>query len=240
MYKAVFLDLDNTIFSFDEMYKKTSHEALNQVIGIQELGLAFPSFYETFRSIADELYFEYEKGKRTMDSYRDERWIRTFKHFKIPIEQDKMKELNEYIVSNYLDHVEPFTGAREFLQRLQERYRVGLITNGPVEMQLAKLGKMNMMSYFEKDLVIISEEIGVSKPDPRIFQQALARAGMTAEEAVHMGDSMKHDIVGANGIGMASALIHTEKTDLANQVPTYHFRDFFDAAEVFFNKVENV
>ncbi|MEW9667744.1 HAD family hydrolase [Ammoniphilus sp. 3BR4] len=234
MYKAVFLDLDNTIFSFDEMYKKTSHEALQQVIGIGRLGIPFDPFYETFRSIADELYFEYEKGLRTMDSYRDERWLRTFEHFQIPLSDATMSQLNEYIVTQYLRHVEPYSGAREFLHKLQKQSRVGLITNGPVEMQMAKLEKMDLRSYFEENLLVISEEVGASKPDPRIFHSALSKAGISPTDAVHIGDSIKHDIIGANGIGMASALIHTPADTVTHQAPTYHFQDFSEASEAFF------
>lgn len=234
MYKAVFLDLDNTIFSFDEMYKKTSLEALNQVIGIERLGIPVETFYDTFRSIADELYFEYEKGLRTMDSYRDERWLRTFEHFRVPMSDATMDQLNEYIVTQYLKHVEPYSGAREFLDKLQKHCRVGLITNGPVEMQLSKLDKMDLRSFFEEDLVVISEEVGVSKPDPRIFHTALSKAGISSADALHIGDSMKHDIIGANGIGMASALIHT-RVHGAHQAPTYYFQDFYQASKIIFN-----
>ncbi len=231
MYKVVFLDLDNTLFSFDNMYQKVSQQALHHVIGLNKLGVPFDVFYDQFRSIADQLYFEVEKGHRTMDSYRDERWIQTFKSFQIPVDHDMMSQLNEIIISNYLEFVEPYEGAKEFLELLQERYRVGIITNGSVEMQRAKLERMNLLPFFEEKLIIISEEVGVSKPDPVIFHSALACAGIAPSEAVHFGDSLHHDIKGANLVGMSSALIHTEVSD--QQLPTYRFQDFFDATKGF-------
>lgn len=231
MYKVVFLDLDNTLFSFDNMYKNVSRQALQEVIGLDQLGTSFDYFYSQFRSIADHLYFEVEKGQRTMDSYRDERWLQTFKSFQIPVNHVMMSQLNEIIISNYLEFVEPYEGAREFLELLQERYRVGLITNGTVDMQRAKLERMNLLSFFEEKLIIISEEIGVSKPDPVIFHSALQSAGISPSEAVHFGDSIHHDIKGANLVGMSSALIHTEVSD--HQLPTYRFQDFFDATKGF-------
>ncbi|WP_134700485.1 HAD family hydrolase [Ammoniphilus sp. YIM 78166] len=234
MYKVVFLDLDNTLFSFDNMYEKVSQQALQHVIGLNQLGISFDVFYDQFRSIADQLYFEVEKGQRSMDSYRDERWIRTFKSFQIPVDHDMMNQLNKFIISNYLEFVEPYEGAKEFLGLLQERYRVGLITNGAVDMQRAKLERMNMLPFFEEKLIVISEEVGVSKPDPGIFHSALTSAGISPTEAVHFGDSIHHDIKGANLVGMSSALIHTEVSD--QQLPTYRFQDFFDATKGFLNE----
>jgi HAD superfamily hydrolase (TIGR01549 family) len=231
MYKTVFLDLDNTIFSFDQMYENTSCEAIEQIIGFDKFGVGFEEFYRKFREIADILYFQYEEGKRTIESYHDERWIQTLKHFNVPITPRLLVELNDFIQENYLQYVEPYAGAEDFLQKLSHSYSVGLITNGPVDMQMSKLIKMDLVQWFDPNLIIISEQIGVSKPHPKIFIKALENAGIDASRALHLGDSVKHDIYGANYIGMDSALIHgVPHPELAS--PTYQFRDFFEANKI--------
>lgn len=237
-YKTIFLDLDNTLFSFDDMYKMVSKAAIEQIMGNQGMNLPFEDFYLTFRRIADELYGEYEMGERTMDSYRDERWLRTFAYHQIPFTDDTLSELNQYIISNYLGYVKPYDGVQHFLDHLSKQYSLGLITNGPVEMQMSKLQAMNLLPFFDSKLIIISEKLGVSKPSPDIFHSALKNAGAKPTEALHIGDSIKHDIAGANGVGMDSALIHSSD-GRGNVMPTYYFSDFFEAAKTLLNNRQN-
>jgi len=57
------------------------------------------------------------------------------------------------------------------------------------------------------DVVVSSAEVGLRKPDPRIFELALARVGVAADEAVHVGDHLYADILGAEAVGMYPVLI---------------------------------
>jgi putative hydrolase of the HAD superfamily len=230
-YKTVFLDLDNTLYSFDHMYEKSSYYAIEEIIGTQNLGVDFTSFYKTFRKIADTLYFEYEEGKRTIEEYQHLRWKHTFEHFKVSFTEKQNTWLNEYILAHALDFVHPFPGSLDFLIKLKNTHKVGLITNGPIDMQMAKLIKMDLLDYFDEELIIISEQVQVSKPHPFIFQTALKRARVVPKEALHIGDSVKHDIIGANKAGIDSGLIHglVKQQDVA---PTYVFKDFFEASKV--------
>ncbi len=57
------------------------------------------------------------------------------------------------------------------------------------------------------DAVVISAELGAAKPDPAIFRAALERLGATAGEAMHVGDSMEHDVAGARATGLDAVLV---------------------------------
>jgi putative hydrolase of the HAD superfamily len=57
------------------------------------------------------------------------------------------------------------------------------------------------------DAVVISAELGVAKPDPAIFRAALRRLGATADGAVHVGDSLEHDVAGARAAGLEAVLV---------------------------------
>jgi putative hydrolase of the HAD superfamily len=57
------------------------------------------------------------------------------------------------------------------------------------------------------DAVVISAELGAAKPDPAIFRAALDRLGATATEAIHVGDSVEHDIAGARAAGLEAVLV---------------------------------
>lgn len=83
---------------------------------------------------------------------------------------------------------------------------LGVITNGPADVQRAKSGLLNIDDLV--DFVIISGEFGVAKPDAEIFHEALRRAGVSAEEAVFVGDSPDLDMAGASAVGMRTVWVN--------------------------------
>jgi putative hydrolase of the HAD superfamily len=83
---------------------------------------------------------------------------------------------------------------------------IGIITNGPAEVQRAKLELLRMPQLV--DFFLISEEFGAAKPDPAIFREALRRAGVAPEEAVFVGDSPEHDMAGARAAGIPAIWVN--------------------------------
>jgi len=78
--------------------------------------------------------------------------------------------------------------------------KLGVITNGPTNWQMAKLEALGMADVF--DVVLVSETEGVSKPDPRIFARALERIGVAADMAMFVGDHPEIDVAGARDAGL--------------------------------------
>jgi putative hydrolase of the HAD superfamily len=68
------------------------------------------------------------------------------------------------------------------------------------------------------DAVVISAELGAAKPDPAIFRAALERLGATAGEAMHVGDSMEHDIAGARAAGLDAVLVARDGAEAPDDV----------------------
>jgi putative hydrolase of the HAD superfamily len=97
------------------------------------------------------------------------------------------------------------------LATLQSQYQLGLITNGASDLQREKLRKSQLEPYF--DAVIISGEVGIGKPDPTIFMQALKRLSACPEQTVMIGDSLSRDIAGAHNAGMRGILINRQDKD---------------------------
>jgi HAD superfamily hydrolase (TIGR01509 family) len=90
------------------------------------------------------------------------------------------------------------------LEELRGRFRFAVVSNanGTVRDKLRRVG---LASYFE--VILDSHEEGVEKPDPRIFQTALSRMGVTGSEAVHVGDYYHIDVVGARAAGIPAILL---------------------------------
>jgi putative hydrolase of the HAD superfamily len=81
------------------------------------------------------------------------------------------------------------------LEQLANRFILGVLTNGNADVR-----RLGLADYFQ--FALCAEELGVGKPDPHPFQEALKRGGVAAEHAVHIGDHPSDDIAGARRAGM--------------------------------------
>jgi len=95
-------------------------------------------------------------------------------------------------------------GAGELLRALAPRFRLGLIANQGAECREV-LKHSGLLDRFE--VVALSEEEGVFKPDPALFERAIGRAGVEPGRAVMIGDRLDNDIAPASGLGMATAWV---------------------------------
>jgi putative hydrolase of the HAD superfamily len=96
-------------------------------------------------------------------------------------------------------------GAAELVGSLQGHCRLGLITNGPADIQRLKLAGTGLAACFES--VVISGEVGIGKPDPDVFSLALSQLGAKAESAVMVGDTWERDVIGALDAGLSAVWI---------------------------------
>jgi HAD superfamily hydrolase (TIGR01549 family) len=97
--------------------------------------------------------------------------------------------------------------APEVVRTLSQNYKLGLITNGPTELQWGKVDYLNVRDWF--GAIVVSHDIGILKPDPRIFETALNQLGVSASQSVYVGDSVKHDIQGAHNAGLKSVWVNS-------------------------------
>ena len=91
--------------------------------------------------------------------------------------------------------VQLFAEVHPTLEILANRFQLGVITNGNADVR-----RLGLADYFQ--FALCAEELGVGKPDPKPFQEALKRAGIAAEHAVHIGDHPSDDIAGAQAAGL--------------------------------------
>ncbi|NQM12877.1 HAD-IA family hydrolase [Streptococcus suis] len=92
------------------------------------------------------------------------------------------------------------------LEKLSQNYRLGIIANQSSSVR-ELLKEWGIESYFQ--LIILSEEVGLSKPDSTIFKLALQKASTTANRVVYVGDRYDNDIVPAKSLGMRAVRLLT-------------------------------
>lgn len=111
------------------------------------------------------------------------------------------ERLTEDFFRRYADHALAFDGALQTLQALRAQgLRIGVVTNGRVAVQQAKLESLGLAPL--ADAVLISEAEGLRKPDAAIFRRALDRLGAAPHEAVHVGDHPVNDVQAARAAGL--------------------------------------
>lgn len=97
--------------------------------------------------------------------------------------------------------------AEEMLEQLADRYKIALISNTMSDQPRIILQQTGLIKYFK--VVVCSRDLGIRKPNPRIFEHVLNELGVKPEEAVHVGDSIEADMEGALNSGITPVWIRT-------------------------------
>lgn len=199
MIKHIFFDLDHTIWDFDRNAEETLTELYHQY-QLESLGLrSSREFIDTYTENNQILWAEYHLGKITKETLRSERFSKTFIQLGIHPAHVPSQFEDDYV------RITPtrtnlFEGSEKVLTYLQKKYTLHIISNGFKESTLTKMDKSGLNPYFSN--VIISEDVGVNKPDKAIFEYALQKASALKEESIMIGDSLEADIRGAQDYGI--------------------------------------
>jgi putative hydrolase of the HAD superfamily len=207
--RHIFFDLDHTLWDFET----NSRAALEEMFvnhGIDaKCNTAFSEFLQTYEGINHRYWELYSAKQVSKDELRYRRFHDAFMHYGYDNVELARHWADEYLhLSPYKTNLMP--GAIEVLEYLKPRYTLHLITNGFKEVQDIKIDCSKLRSYFHT--ILISEEHGLSKPDPQIFRLAETLSGARMEECVMIGDNIDMDVHGAQQAGWQA--IHLTPTTM--------------------------
>ncbi len=198
-YKAVFFDLDHTLWD----YEKNSVETLTELYEEFELSKRpkpeLKDFIETFDKVNTRLWANYNKGHIGREVIRDQRFKKILAVFNIRNDVMARKMSEEYI-KRCPTKTHLFPHAETTLRYLQPRYDLYILTNGFNDVQDEKLRRSKLKGFFRN--IITSESSGHRKPSAQIFHHSLDIARVSAHEAVMIGDNLHADIIGARNANM--------------------------------------
>ena len=194
--KHIFFDLDHTLWDF-ETNSDLAFKAIFKKHNVQVDLLKFLNYY---RAINENYWKLYREEKVTKEQLRIGRLKDAFEIIKFKSSTELLEVLaDDYIAylpeNNYL-----FEGTHEILAHLKPNFNLHIITNGFSEVQGKKMKNSGLDTYFDK--IITSEQVGVKKPNPLIFEFALKEANALASESIMIGDNWEADIMGAQNAGL--------------------------------------
>jgi YjjG family noncanonical pyrimidine nucleotidase len=203
--QAVLFDLDDTLFD----HRRSARAALAEVHRAHAAVADFGEFERHHSRYLEEMHIEVLAGRIGLDDARRERFRRVFNAIGIPLEESRVDAAASAYRSGYMSARRALDGAVELLEAVRPHARVGIVSNNLLEEQRDKLRHCGFTAFV--DALIVSEETGMSKPDPAIFLIALERLGVRADDTVMLGDSWAADIVGATRAGIRAVWFNPER-----------------------------
>ena len=198
MIKAILFDLDDTIFSLSGC----EAQALRRTLSNAGLLTAMPAdFVQRYAAISSGYWAARaadDDSPKTRDHVIESSWRDFLAQFDLDVSQASTLGADFWAAFCASSALNP--GARETVDRLAEHFRLGMITNGYSDSQRGRLAAAGWSERF--DPLLISEEVGVAKPDLRIFEMALEQLKVAAGDVLYVGDSLSHDGKGCRRAGI--------------------------------------
>jgi HAD superfamily hydrolase (TIGR01549 family) len=189
--KAILFDLDDTLFD-------------RQRAQLMILDVIAREFYDVFASIDRQAMVDafLESDRLTiLEFYGDIYTIQNTRTRRAQVFLDLLgldgahaDAIAELYVEVYPRSDAPVDGAVAVVETLAPKFQLGIVSNGAPDVQYRKLETLGLRRWF--DCVVLSEELGIRKPDPRVFWHATRLLNREPEECLYVGDSYAADVVG--------------------------------------------
>lgn len=193
-YKAIFFDADDTLFD----YPRAERAALAACRREFRLRVEPAALLGAYRRHNRDLWREFERGETDQARLRVERFRRAAAE--LGLEGLPLERVSAFYLEALSGQPSLLAGALGTVRALAKTYPLALVTNGIAAVQRRRFAASPITAHFRA--VVISEEAGFAKPDPRIFGPALRETGAAAAEVLFVGDSVTSDMAAARNAGM--------------------------------------
>jgi FMN hydrolase / 5-amino-6-(5-phospho-D-ribitylamino)uracil phosphatase len=148
--------------------------------------------------------------------------------FGVTAEEHVQAAIDTY-VSDRFRGLRLFPEAVDVVEMVGRQTGIGMITNGPSDIQRRKLDLLGIEPLFP--FILVSEEVDIWKPDPRIFERAMELGNAQRYETVYIGDNPGHDVGGAQAAGITSVWVNRPGSPWPGGDPPDH--QISDLREIF-------
>lgn len=205
----ILFDADETLFTFDAFG------------GLQRMFLDYSvtftaEDFQDYQAVNKPLWTDYQNGTISALQLQHQRFEGWSERLSVPA-----GDLNAAFLNAMAEICVPLPGAVSLLNALKDKVKIGIITNGFTALQQIRLERTGLRDYF--DLLVISEQVGVAKPDRKIFDYTFEQMGQPPRDRVLMvGDTAESDILGGMNAGIATCWLNAHGRSLPEGImPTW-------------------
>ena len=199
---TISFDADGTLWDFDAVMRHALGCTLEE---LRRLVPAVPDSLsiDTLIAIRDQVAAEQENKGLTHEAIRLEAFKKTLQFVDNP-DDDLAVHLNTLYLKHRFEDILLFDDVLPTLEALRGHYMMGLLSNGNTYPE-----RCGLEGYFQ--FVVFAQEHGIQKPDPRLFEIAIDRAGCAQHQLLHVGDSFQNDIIGAKQAGIKCVWLNRQR-----------------------------
>lgn len=218
MLKAIFFDFDGTLADDGDSIR----EALDQACAVilrRWPAIPVADLRQAYRQASDTAWGDYDRYLRHLSSPQAMLmavWQHTLSGWDYHDPTVERQAADVYW-QHRLHGCQPYPDVIPLLSQLTDRFPLILLTNGAPGMQRTKVEKSSLAPFFQH--IFVGGEFVRGKPDPAIFQAGLKAVDCRPEHAIYVGDSLLHDVVGAQGVGMHAVWLNRTGIALADLPP---------------------
>ncbi len=206
--KGIFLDLDNTLYSYEECHTFGLKCAFDFFVN-QNVFSTYDSFYKSYENAKKQVKI---RNKSLASSHS------RLLYFKEVLEVQNTFSIKLAIGSTkaywdgYFSKMKLFDDAVEFLEKYKDKL-ICIVTDLTCQIQLEKIEALGIEKYI--DYIVTSEDAGIEKPHKNIFKLALLKTDLSNQEVVFIGDSYEKDYLGAQSVNIDSYHLNRLGTSLS-------------------------
>jgi putative hydrolase of the HAD superfamily len=236
-YSALILDADNTLFDFNRAEQAALREAL-QTNGYN----GFPEgTYLLYHRINANLWKLFEQGGISQEELRTERFRRLLDTLPLPnhiARQPDPQKIGDQYIAFLSEKGFLLPHALSVLRMLSSKVPLVLLSNGIASVQRRRISRSGIAEYFRD--ILISGEVGISKPDPVIFHLAIRKLECTPDRILCVGDSPSSDIRGGSSAGLDTCWFTPPEVvyPTGEPQPTYRISDLRRLLDFLPGKIE--
>ncbi|WP_352420160.1 YjjG family noncanonical pyrimidine nucleotidase [Proteiniborus sp.] len=224
-YEVIIFDADETLFDF----RKSESVAFGNTM--LEFNIEYDENHhlKIYSDINTAIWKEFEDGLITQEELKVERFKRL--SGKLNVELDEIE-----FSKSYMKHLSNasflYDNSANLVESLHKDYKLSIITNGLKDVQDNRIRKSSIAKYFED--IVISEEVRVAKPDPRIFELALNNINCTDKSKVLVvGDSLTSDMQGGINFGIDTCWFNPNRIENKTEIkPIYEITNLMELIQV--------
>jgi len=210
--KALLFDLDNTILDFS---KAEAHAMAFTIQHFQAFIENAELFEKTFSQINNHLWKKVHLGELSSHEVQQLRFSHLVDSLNLSIEATQIAQVYETSLTHPIFWLEQ---AEATMHQLKATHLLGIITNGFTHVQKPRLENSKLSAIASVNL--IAEDVGIAKPDKRIFEMALDALQVAPQETLMVGDSLEADFQGALNANIDFCWINPANEPLLKHLPT--------------------